>query len=168
MKTLLTFLFFVCLFSRGVADESSFAQNMTPDAVLAEAKSANTGAKATQLVERVFHSKRLDSIAACFRAPNVHGIFVGEFVKLPAGQFKNEVVYTLLQERWPFDATPDRPYVGSMPPPIFEDDCLGVLRSLLPDEGLIVGDPRSIEKIRDVNYRKELARKLEAIFHPAK
>lgn len=168
MKPLLSIMFFCCLFSHGVANESSsFAQNMTPETIIADAKTARTGAQATQLVEQVFQSKQLDLIAACFRAPNVHGIFVQEFVKLPTGQFKNDVIYTLLHQRWPFDATPDRPYFGSMPPPIFEDACLEILAAKLPNEGLFVGDPRSIEKIRDVNYRLELARKLEVIADPS-
>jgi hypothetical protein len=55
-----------------------------------------------------------------------------------------------------------------MQPPIFEDACLEILAAQLPNEGLFVGDPRSIEKIRDVNYRVELARKLEAMINPAK
>lgn len=131
---------------------------MTPDRILTEAKTVQTGEAAVLLVNPAFKSKRIDLIRACFRAPQLNMAFMVALEKEPASVFYEDIILSLLQEPWQFDLEPDQtPKVGSYPPPILQEICIGALAPRLPDEGLRADDEESIRKLSSLASRKRLA-----------
>jgi hypothetical protein len=167
MKTLIL-IFFALAHQTYGQSEPLQPKTMTPDAFRNQAAAANTVKQRVELAEAAFSSQQIELVKSCFNAPGMLGDFIGEFEKLPASDFKSQVVLNILKEKWPYDKMANGMRPPLTPPPLrLEEICLSVLTGVFPGAGLAVNDQDTMDKLRDARSRTELARMLEGKINPS-
>ena len=111
-------------------------------------------------VEVIYDSKNLAKIEACFDDPSLRGWLISFLSDTTETPWKEKVVLTLLESKWPSDRQAGKPTPPGTPPPLASYQlAVELLAPLLPEENLQFDNDQTYRKLSSIEGRKKLVAK---------